>query len=136
MALHTTPPSQEPFDICIADDNAVIRRLLHRLLSSMGFRVIAFSDGQELIDHFENNHYVGEVLPVVLTDYKMPRKNGAEAAKTVRTKFRDIKIIMLTAETTIHESVHEHIDVLLRKPIKKQQLEQVIRSLINNDRPI
>ncbi|KAL0483732.1 hypothetical protein AKO1_014000 [Acrasis kona] len=117
-------------EIILAEDNEIIRTLFSRLLENMGYTVFTFKDGLELVDYMQNSKYTKETIPIIITDYIMPKVNGVEAAKRVRNIFSGAKIIMMTSETSIQEEDYEkYVNVLLTKPVGKKQLEDVIQTL-------
>lgn len=84
-----------PITIAIADDEALFRKGMNMILSEYENIEVLFeaSDGEDLIQKLS----AAEVLPqVLLLDLKMPKMNGIEAAKVIRERFSDLKIIVLS----------------------------------------
>lgn len=85
----------EVIRITLADDEALFRKGLRSLLEDAeGLQVVwEAEDGQDLLDKLERM----TVLPhVILLDLKMPRLTGIEAAKVIREKYPELKIIVLS----------------------------------------
>ena len=83
--------------IVIAEDSEVIRDVLQRILKAIeGFFVVgAAADGAEAIQ------MVGELSPdVLILDLNMPRKDGLEVLKEIRTYDSSTVVIMFTADTS------------------------------------
>lgn len=79
--------------LVIIDDNVNVRESIELLLSTTdNMRLVgAYNSCQNLLEKIEN------INPdVVLMDIDMPILNGIEAVKLLRTKFVDLKILMLT----------------------------------------
>ncbi|KAL0478247.1 chemotaxis protein CheY [Acrasis kona] len=121
--------SSEPLDILIAEDNDITRACMERILSSMGHSVKCVRDGAELVDHMALNYGVSnQNLPIILTDYNMPKMNGLQAASKVRQMHRDLKIVMITSEasTLTEDSVDEFVDVIIPKPVSRDVLTDAL----------
>ena len=80
--------------VAIADDHSLVRQGLRRYLElADGIEVVGeASNGKELIDLVEK-----ESPQIALVDIRMPEMDGLEAARTLRDRFRDVGVIMLTA---------------------------------------
>ena len=87
--------------ILLADDHQDNRRLITRLLESLGLDVLTARDGNEVIELLENNN-----PKLVLMDIQMPETDGIEALKILRQQGCDIPIIALTANAMSHEVEH------------------------------
>jgi two-component system nitrate/nitrite response regulator NarL len=83
--------------VLLVDDHAVVRDGIRaRLESHSDFQVVG-----EAVNGREAIQMVGELLPqVVLMDISMPVMNGMDAAKQLRERYPDLKVIILT--------MHEH----------------------------
>jgi DNA-binding NtrC family response regulator len=80
-----------PRTILIVDDEDKIRLVLRRRLEAAGFRVVEASDGDEAWDLFER-----EPPDAIVTDLNMPRCNGQELLRRIRT-CSDAAVIMFSA---------------------------------------
>lgn len=82
-------------NIAIADDHALIREGLLRILSyEEDLNVVAEGkSGEELIEKIENKD-----VDIVLLDINMCKLDGVETLKIIKEKWPKIKIIMLTVE--------------------------------------
>lgn len=82
--------------VIIADDHAIIREGLKRLLEEKGFEVVDIAkDGREAIDYAEK--YVPDI---VLMDISMPGLNGFEATSMIHRKLPDTRIIALSMHSS------------------------------------
>jgi len=88
--------------ILVVEDELHIRELLHMQLELNGFEVIEASDGVEGLELAESLH-----PDVVLLDVMMPRMDGYETLKQLRTSYatRAIPVIMLTAKNTREDTM-------------------------------
>ncbi len=78
--------------ILIVDDEAGIRDILSRKLSSAGFQCLTAPDGKEAMKQLKSGQ-----IDLVLLDVTMPGKSGAEVLKDIKAKYPDIAVIMVTA---------------------------------------
>ena len=64
-------------------------------------------NGQEAIDILEDNHLVD----VILMDVRMPVMNGMEATREIKSRWPEIKIIILTTFNELNHGMPIHEDV-------------------------
>ena len=88
MIMH----NQNEVKILIVDDEAGIRDILSRKLSSAGFQCLTASDGLNAMKLLKSGQ-----PDLVLLDVTMPGKSGATVLKDINTKYPDIAVIMVTA---------------------------------------
>ncbi len=84
----------------IVDDSRVMRMVLSRIVSKMGYDVLEAGDGRAALN--ELDRCGADELPVVaLIDWNMPVMNGLEFVTAVRDRasFRDITLMMVTTES-------------------------------------
>lgn len=78
------------------DDSKSIRDMIAFTLQPHGYRVIGAGDGAEGLARFET-----ETVNLVITDLNMPRMNGIDFIKALRSSPHGagVPVIMLTTET-------------------------------------
>ena len=79
------------YNVLIADDNLQIVSILKEYCKKNNFNVTLAHDGEEILEKIRNNKF-----DIVLLDIMMPKKNGFDVCKEVRT-FSNVPIIMITA---------------------------------------
>lgn len=84
--------------VMIVDDHDMVRMGLKTyLMQDPGFEVIAEAgDGREAVELLERGLREGQP-DIILMDLMMPGMNGAEATKEVRSRFPNMKIVILTS---------------------------------------
>lgn len=114
--------------VLVADDNAVNRALMRRLLESMGCRVELASDGEEALRLHEQFGF-----DLVLLDCQMPRVDGYAAAARLRQRElgsdRRTPIVALTASAQEDERARclaAGMDDYLSKPVRRDALHAVL----------
>jgi len=82
--------------ILLAEDSDFFRNHVQRTLESDGYNVVGAVDGQDAWDHLQT---IFEDIDLIITDIEMPRMNGLELARAVRSLAATSKlpIIALTS---------------------------------------
>lgn len=87
-------------NILVADDEAVILKIIKEELISEGYRVDTASDGEEASIKVKEKEY-----DLLILDNKMPKMNGIDVLKEVKNFNPKIIVIMMTAFGTINNAV-------------------------------
>jgi two-component system, cell cycle response regulator len=102
--------------ILVIDDETEIRGLLCEVLQEEGFEVFGAADGVEGLKLFH------DIKPdLVITDVKMPRKDGLYVLKGVKDAKSDVDVIILTGysdEATAIECLQSGAYDYLLKPVE------------------
>jgi len=85
-----------PATILTADDSPSMRQMIAFTLENAGYRVIEAVDGQEALERLST-----AAVQMLVTDLNMPRLDGIELIKRVRTlpQYKYVPIIMVTTES-------------------------------------
>ncbi|TBV08170.1 fused response regulator/phosphatase [Phytopseudomonas dryadis] len=115
--------------ILIAEDSASDRMLLSTIVSRQGHRVLAAGDGLEAVALFESQR-----PQLVLMDALMPRMDGFEAARRIKTMAGEamVPIIFLTSLTeneALVRCLEAGGDDFLAKPYSRVILEAKINAM-------
>src|SRR5512136_1610715 len=86
--------------ILVVDDTAGVKDAISKILQKEGYSVITASDGEEGINLLQKHD-----IPLVLTDLKMPKVDGAELLKVAKTISPDIEVILITGYGTVEVAV-------------------------------
>lgn len=118
--------------VLIAEDSVATRKMLDKILTSVGYNVIVCRDGQEALEQVEQYH--GRI-DLILSDVEMPRLNGFELLKKVRTMpaFKNTPIVMATSRTgDRHRQEAQRLGATdyLGKPVQPQQLIDTVADLL------
>ncbi|MEZ4943181.1 MAG: ATP-binding protein [Saprospiraceae bacterium] len=116
--------------LLVVEDNPDMRAYLCDHLLEAGYAVTAAVNGQEGLDAA-----LAQLPDLVITDVMMPRMNGYELSRRLRTDERTshIPIIMLTAkagEEAKIEGFETGIDNYLTKPFSERELLVQVKNLI------
>jgi chemotaxis protein histidine kinase CheA/ActR/RegA family two-component response regulator len=118
--------------ILIAEDSIATRRMLDKVLTTVGYQVIVCRDGQEALEQIDQ--YKGKI-DLIISDIEMPRLNGFELLEQVRAKpaFKNTPIIMATSRTGdrhIQEAKRLGATDYLGKPVQPQELINTVATLL------
>lgn len=116
--------------IMIVEDEPPINRLLQTLIESHGedYRIVSsVYNGQEALDVIE------EVQPdVVFTDIKMPRMDGLQLTKALRSLCPDTLVVVITGYgdyENMRAMLQQNVYDYLLKPIQAATLQDLLRRL-------
>ncbi len=119
--------------ILVAEDSVATRKMLDKILTSVGYQVIVCRDGQEALEQVEQ--YNKGRIDLILSDVEMPRLNGFELLEKVRSlpAFKNTPIVMATSRTgDRHQQQAKRLGATeyLGKPIQPQQLIDTVAALL------
>jgi DNA-binding NarL/FixJ family response regulator len=117
--------------ILIADDQPLIRDGLAAILSMEGkYTVVAKTgDGMATITQVQLHH-----PQLVLMDIHMPKLDGLEATKQIKTEFPDIKVLILTTfedEEYIWEAIRNGASGYLIKGVETEKMLSTIQDCLD-----
>lgn len=125
--------------ILLVEDNDLNREISRTLIEEMGVLIDEAVDGEDAVkkvSESEENYY-----DMILMDIQMPKMNGYDATKVIRTMDRQdaghIPIIAMTANafeedvrTALRAGMNEHF----AKPIDVQALERLLHKYLMEDK--
>ena len=86
--------------IWIADDDESIRFVLESGLAEAGFNVCTFEDGNEVVNKLDIDS-----PNLLLTDLKMPGRDGMDLLETFKSEHKNIPVIIMTAHSDLETTV-------------------------------
>ena len=113
--------------IYLADDEKSIRELLHSFLTSDGYTVRSFENGDALLEAFRQ-----EPAELVILDIMMPGTDGLTVCRELRS-VSDIPIILLTAKDSELDyvmGISQGSDDYLTKPFRPTILLMKVKALL------
>jgi CheY-like chemotaxis protein len=132
---------RKPIDILLAEDDEDDYLLIAEALeeSRLANKVHWVKDGEELLDYlYRRGNYAepGESPRpgIILLDLNMPRKDGREALKEIKSDpgLRKIPVIVLTtskAEEDILRSYDLGVNSFIRKPVQFEAFVEIVKVL-------
>ena len=96
VILETLAEGAEPLPgvrrrILIVEDDPRVREVLHQALAGAGYEVVATRDGEEALAV-----HAAAPADLIITDLLMPRKDGVETIRGLRSKHPDARVIAVT----------------------------------------
>lgn len=126
------PPSASPsrptlktLRIMVVDDEAMLVRIMLRMLKRQGHKVTGFDDPLEALEAFKNDP---EVFDVVITDMSMPQMDGTHLALMMLQQRPTIPVFICSghgARSTLPPGVRAFI----AKPVNWGQLEDLLNEI-------
>ena len=115
--------------VLVVDDQADFRKSIVSLLASEGFRVSSVASGDEALEFFETEDPT-DPIDLLLLDYRMPGRNGAETLQELRARGVAARAILLSATPGIEAlSKRFGFDAALAKPCEFDEVVAVMRRL-------
>ena len=131
----------KPITLLLADDDPDDRLLARQALekSRLANDLRCVEDGEELLDYLRRRGKYADPKEsprpgLVLLDLNMPRKDGREALREIKSdpKLRDIPVVVLTtskAEEDIARTYNLGVNSYITKPVKFTALVEVMKAL-------
>jgi len=118
--------------ILIVDDEEAILVMMNRMLTHLGYEVVAKLKSTEALEAFRANpsHF-----DLVITDQMMPELTGMELTKQLREIREDIAVILYSGynENKTAEELQEiGVKALLTKPLNMKELSEVVGRVLSS----
>lgn len=112
--------------VLVVDDSITVRRVTQRLLQREGYRVSLAADGLQALERLQQ-----ERPTVVLSDIEMPRMDGFDLVRNIRSDARlaALPVIMITSRIAVKHREHARelgVDHYLGKPYSEDELLALI----------
>jgi PAS domain S-box-containing protein len=134
VTRHTIREARPKLRILLAEDNAINRELVRRLLGKQGHTVKAVTTGREAVNLWDED---AEGFDIVLMDVEMPDMDGFQATAVIREKEllsgKHVPIIAMTAyamKGDRERCLAAGMDGYVPKPIRHQDLFETIHTLV------
>jgi signal transduction histidine kinase/CheY-like chemotaxis protein len=123
------------YRILLAEDNVINAQFIVKVMSRMGCRITAVTDGQQALEQLEQQTY-----DCVLMDIQMPVLSGDAAVQVIREKERQtgghLPIIALTAHAMVEERAKLlalGFDAHVSKPVDVGELIVILDTLCSTN---
>lgn len=116
------------FQILIVEDDPHTRLLFGKILEQNGYHPILATDGVDALEKMDHHH-----VDLVLLDVMMPRMDGFEFARTLRSTGFQIPILMVTAKESRldkREGFLVGCDDYMTKPVDEEEMLLRIAALL------
>lgn len=112
------------------DDDPAISHILDLLFLRLGYNSKVFNDGQVLLENIKR-----EKPDLLFLDYSMPRMNGAQVLKVVRSIYpkKDLPVVFISGSNDsekIQELLEIGINDFIVKPFDEDRISEKIKKLV------
>ncbi|MDP0494358.1 MAG: response regulator transcription factor [Fusobacterium sp. JB021] len=117
--------------ILIVEDDLKLRRIIKDFLLNEKFNILETDNGEDALDL-----YFSKKPNLIILDLMIPKLNGFEVLKEIRTHNKDIPIIMLTArgeEDDILKGYNLKINEYIIKPVSMKILVAKVKAFLRKD---
>jgi signal transduction histidine kinase/ActR/RegA family two-component response regulator len=117
--------------ILVVDDEPGVRKLVARILRARGYDVFETEDGPSALALLTNAE---RKMDLVITDLVMPKMSGTRLAEEIRAQWPAVKLLFVSGfpRGDARQSSAAVTDVpVLHKPFTPQQIEKVVRELLD-----
>ena len=116
--------------ILVVDDEVGFIEVLKLRLEANGYEVVTAFDGEEALEKIKS-----ENPDVVILDIMLPKLNGEEVCKNIRSDpvFSKTPVIMLTGKNTDVDRIVGRVigaDIYITKPFDSEQLLNAIKKVL------
>lgn len=117
--------------ILVIDDDRLVRESIRNVLKREGFEAVLTKDAYEALDRLK-----AEEFDLIISDIRMPGKNGVETIKEVRQLInehgkRDIPIIFITGYAEMSDELDaEKLGEVILKPFDLTRLLMTVREYL------
>ena len=87
-------------DCLVVDDEPRLRQVLVHLMRNDGFRCFEAGNGVEAVEILEK-----QPVTLIMSDLRMPKMDGIELLKQVRTRWPDTAVVLITAVADVEVAV-------------------------------
>lgn len=116
------------FQILVVEDDKELRDLFCTVLNDNGYTAVPAEDGLAAFDVLDNTH-----INLVISDIMMPRMDGCELTKALRSAGYSMPVLMITAKDNImdkREGFRAGIDDYMVKPIDVNEMLWRVEALL------
>ncbi len=127
VAWPVEPISESP-SVLITDDNEAWRRVVEDVLSRAGFLTAQAACGEEAIEVVQTQR-----IDIVLIDFHMPRLDGVQTLRIIRSHGSWQPAVMMTAhpdEVPLQEAQALRVEGILEKPADRRVIVTTITRIV------
>jgi two-component system response regulator PilR (NtrC family) len=118
--------------ILVVDDEQSLRDVLSIMLKRAGYAVTTAIDGEEAVELLNR-----EIFDLVITDLRMPKIDGMEVLKAVKSASPETVVLIITAFATADsavEAMKQGAYDYLTKPFQVDEVQLIIRNALEKRR--
>ena len=119
----------------VVDDEVSLRRLLAEMLREQGFQVLEAANGLEAVAFVQEHR---SAVTLVLMDMTMPKMNGEEAFRAIRSLEPRLPVILCSGyneQEAVQRFLGKGLAGFLQKPFGQGALENAVRAALATTAP-
>jgi len=119
--------------VLIADDSPLVLRMIEKMLEGAGFDVVTAKDGLEAIERA-----VAEDVGLVILDVMMPRMNGYQACRLLKSEAttKTIPVVILTSKDQAGDrfwGLETGADYYITKDSEPHRILELVKNILSDD---
>jgi len=115
---------KQSITVMVVDDELMMRKLVEKVLTRDGFQVVSAGDGEEAMRVLSEKR-----VDIIISDINMPRLNGFELLRSVKQKFPNIAVILMTAygdTYSVKDALLLGADEYVTKPFQAHEIALIV----------
>src|SRR5688572_27381033 len=138
-SAHQAPPEAARVSsptVLVADDSPLVRRMIQKMLEAAGVAVVTAVDGLEALEKAAS-----EDVALVILDVSMPRMNGYQACRLLKTEptTRELPVIILTTRDQAGDrywGAETGADYYITKDADPQRIVELVKNILSERPPL
>lgn len=113
----------------IIEDEPKLSNIFSASLKAVGFTTEAIMDGREALESLRSRE---DIPTLIILDLHLPNVSGDTLLSEIRSNdsLKNTRVLMVTADQIMGESLRKEADLLLLKPVSVVQLQRLATRLI------
>ena len=123
---------EDMFHILVVDDDKNTRRLMRAVLEAENYAVTTAENGEDALEVMEREH-----IDLVVLDVMMPKMDGYEFTKTLRSVQNELPILMVSTKQLPSDKKKGFLagtDDFMTKPVDEEEMLLRIKALLRRAR--
>lgn len=123
--------------VCVDDDPMIITMLsfqLRKIINQNTTIVETFSEPETVEEHLNELIDFGVEVIFLIVDYQMPKLSGADLVRSIKSKYPELKFVMLSGQANdlvVRQLLDDKLlDAFLPKPWDEDKLFSVIEPIL------
>lgn len=114
--------------VLIVEDNPLMSKLLAEMLEVFDIESLRAIDGESALQML-----LEQPFSLMITDLRMPKMNGVELLKTVKEKYPQLPVVVVTGfatEPAENDILAASADGFLHKPFRMDDIARILQRLV------
>ena len=119
--------------ILVVDDVRIVRQVIYRLLSQVGYRVFEAASGAEALEVLST---ANRPIDLVVVDVVMPKMSGVMLARAIHERNPGMRILFMSAypaEVMVREGLEHPNVIFLAKPFSGGELLNKVTAALRQE---